>query len=204
MDNSSIIKSSIVTFLICVVSSQILFAQEAAVGIKGGLNLTTLSVSDPQNSYDTKAGYHAGFFFREKFGKVAIQPEILLSTFSADVNTTLVGDVEDSFTYLAIPVMMKFYIIDGLNIHAGPQFSFLIDGERTGKSRLFGESSTDIKDYYESTDMSVSVGAGWDFGFGLGVDLRYNLGVKDINNWTEGRELKSGIFQVSASWNFLR
>lgn len=202
MKKSSVL--SITAFLVCILSSQLLTAQDAAVGIKAGLNLTSLSVSDPQNSYDSKAGYHAGFFFREKFGKVAIQPEILLSTFSTDVNSTLVGEFEDSFTYLTIPAMMKFYIIKGLNIQAGPQFSFLLDGERKSNDRLFGDSSTDIKDYYESSDVSVALGAGWDFGFGLGIDLRYNLGVKDINDWSDGRELKSRIFQVSASWNFLK
>jgi hypothetical protein len=195
---------SVIAFFVCILSSQVLVAQDAAVGIKAGLNLTSLSVSDPQNSYNSKAGYHAGFFFREKFGKVAIQPEILLSTFSTDVNSTLVGEFEDSFTYLTIPAMMKFYIIQGLNIQAGPQFSFLLDGERKSSDRLFGDNSTDIKDYYERSDISVSLGAGWDFGFGLGIDLRYNLGVKDINDWSDGRELKSRIFQVSASWNFLK
>jgi hypothetical protein len=175
---------------------------QTAFGLKGGLNLTNLNVDDPEASYDSRAGYHVGIFLRGRFSKIGIQPEVLLSTASTDVST-LLGDYKDSFTYLSVPVMIKFYIISGLNIHAGPQFSFLLDGERKGE---FGRisSTTDIKEYYKSSDVSVSAGAGWDFPFGLNVDFRYNIGVTDINDVSGGEEAKSRIFQVSLGWNFLK
>jgi hypothetical protein len=196
-------KSKIVLIIVLLTSlSGSVFAQ-AAFGIKGGLNLTNLSVSDPEASYDSKAGFHAGIFMRERFSKVAIQPEILLSTSSTDVRSTVFGDYQDSFTYLSIPLMFKFYLVSGLNIQAGPQFSFLLDGERKGESQFFGRSSTDIKDYYKSSDVSVSAGAGFDLPFGLSIDARYNIGVKDINDVSSGEEAKSRIFQLSLSWNFL-
>lgn len=177
---------------------------QSAFGLKGGVNLTNLQVNDPDASYSSRAGYHVGVFFRERFSKVAIQPEVLLSTMSTDVSSTLLGDYKDSFTYLSVPIMVKFYIVSGLNIHVGPQFSFLLDGERTGNSNLLGSSSKDIKDYYKSSDISVSAGAGWDLPFGLNVDLRYNIGVQDINDVSSGNEAKSRIFQVSVGWNFLK
>ena len=40
--------------------------------------------------------------------------------------------------------------------------------------------------------------------FGLGLDLRYNIGVKDINDAVDGEEARSRIFVVSLGWNFLR
>lgn len=177
---------------------------QSAFGLKGGLNLTNLKVDDPAATYDSRSGYHVGIFMREKFSKVAIQPELLLSTMSSDVSSTVLGEYQDQFTYLSVPVMVKFYIVSGLNIHLGPQFSFLLDGERKFKSDLLGSSSRDIKDYYKGSDVSVSAGAGWDFPFGLNLDVRYNVGVKDINDVSEGKEAKSRIFQVSLGWNFLR
>jgi hypothetical protein len=181
-------------------------SQDLALGLKGGLNLTTLNADDPETTYDLRAGYHGGIFFRAKFSKVAIQPEVFLSTMSTDVESTfsrLAQKYQDNFTYLCVPVLVKFYLFHGLNIHAGPQFSFLLDGERKWENSLV-TSATDIKDYYKNNDVSVSAGAGWDFGFGLNLDVRYNLGVKDINNFTNGEEVKSRVFQVSLGWNFLR
>ena len=178
-------------------------AQQTAFGIKAGLNLTNLKVSDPEASYDSRTGFHAGFFVRERFSKVAIQPEILLSTQSTDVSSTALGDFQDSFTYLNIPMMVKFYIVDGLNFQAGPQFGFLLDGERK-YSGAIGQGSEDIKDYYTEADVSISLGGGWDFPFGLGLDVRYNIGVKDINDASGGEEAKSQVFQLALSWNFVK
>jgi hypothetical protein len=50
----------------------------------------------------------------------------------------------------------------------------------------------------------VSLGAGYDFDFGLGLDFRYNLGVKDINNAVDGEPVKSRVILISLGWNFLK
>lgn len=90
-----------------------------------------------------------------------------------------------------------------MNFQVGPQVGFLLDGEQTG-STLVGEFKNDIKDQYANSDFSVSVGAGWDFGFGLNIDARYNIGVKDINDAASGKEAKSRVFLISLGWNFLK
>jgi hypothetical protein len=194
------------TAIICLLSAitfSFASAQETAFGIKGGLNLTSLNVKDPQASYNSRTGFHAGIFLRGKFNKVAIQPEVLLFTQNGDIQNSVFGTAQESFTYLSVPVMLKFYPIGGLNLQLGPQFGFLIDGERKYNS-FFGSGTQDIKDYYKSSDMSVSFGGGYDFGFGLGLDVRYNLGVKDINNAANGDPVKSRVFLISLGWNFLR
>lgn len=177
-------------------------AQETAFGIKGGLNLSEIKIDDPEASYNSKTGYHAGIFLRGKFDKVAIQPELLLYTQRGDFSGPGYSGSED-FTYLTIPLMVKFYPVMGLNLQVGPQFGFLLDGERSAET-LFGPIKQDIKDQYESNDFSVSAGAGYDFPFGLSLDARYNIGVKDINNATNGDEAKSRVFLISIGWNFLR
>ena len=198
------IKTIALRFLVFMTFALIAVPVSAQVGfgIKAGLNLSDLKVDDPKGTYESATGYHAGLFLRAKFSKVAIQPEVLLFTQSTDVESIL-GTYTDSFTYLSVPVMFKFYLISGVNIHAGPQFGFLLDGERKFDTRLF-QGSSDIKDYYKSTDVSVSVGAGWDLPFfPLNLDVRYNIGVQDINNFESGEETKSRVFQVSLGWNFL-
>ena len=176
---------------------------QVAFGIKGGLNLTTLDVKDPELSYESKTGYHAGIFLRSRMDKVAIQPELLLFTQQGNLESSFFGTARESFTYLSIPVILKFYPVGGLNIQLGPQFGFLIDGEREYDNFL-SSGTEDITDHYKKSDVSVSVGGGYDFGFGLGLDVRYNIGVKDINDAADGQEARSRIFLLSLGWNFLR
>ena len=176
---------------------------QVAFGIKGGLNLTTLDVKDPELSYESRTGYHAGIFLRSRMDKVAIQPELLLFTQQGNLESSFFGTARESFTYLSIPVILKFYPVGGLNIQLGPQFGFLIDGEREYDNFL-SSGTQDITDHYKKSDVSVSVGGGYDFGFGLGLDVRYNIGVKDINDAADGQEARSRIFLLSLGWNFLR
>lgn len=193
----------VILFSVVIMLSTVVQAQDVGFGLKGGVNLTNLNVDDPEGSYDSRTGYHAGVFLRGKFGKVAIQPEVLLFTQSNEISSSTLGSVENNFTYLAVPVMFKFYVVSGLNIQAGPQFGFLLDGER--KSQLQGLTvKEDIKDYYKNSDTSISLGGGFDFPFGLSVDARYNIGIKDINDEADGYESKSRVFLISLGWNFLK
>lgn len=176
---------------------------QVGFGIKGGVNLTTLNIEDPQLSYNSRAGYHAGVFLRGRFDKVGIQPELLLFTQNGDIESSIFGTAQERFTYLSIPVILKFYPVGGFNLQVGPQFGFLLDGEREYDTFL-GSGSQDITEYYKESDVSVSLGGGYDFDFGLGLDVRYNIGIKDINDAANGEEARSRIFLVSLGWNFLR
>ena len=190
------------TLIIIILGSATAYAQEAAFGIKAGVNLTALKLDDPEASYDSRTGFHAGLFLRGKFNKIGIQPEVLFFT-QAGTRKVALGTVEESFTYLSIPVIIKFYPAAGFNLQVGPQFGFLIDGEL---KREFGgiKSTEDITEQYKSSDVSISLGLGYDFGFGLNLDGRYNIGVKDINNEATGEPAKSRIFLISLGWNFLK
>lgn len=195
---------SAILFLFCFTS---VLAYEAngqvAFGLKGGLNLTRLDVEDPELTYESRSGYHAGLFLRSRFNGVGIQPELLLFTQSGEVRSSMFGTAQEQFTYLSIPLMLKFYPFAGLNIQAGPQFGFLLDGERDYDTFL-GSGSQDITEHYKNSDVSISIGGGYDFDFGLGIDVRYNLGIKDINNAANEEPVHSRIFLVSLGWNFLR
>lgn len=191
-----------IVFMSCVCGTAM--SQEVGFGLKGGLNLATLNFDDPEASYDSRTGYHGGIFLRGKFDRIGIQPEILLYTYKGEIENSLFGTAQESFSYVTIPVMLKFYPVAGLNLQAGPQMSFLIDGERQYNNVLFGSGSEDIKDHYKASDLSISVGGGYDFGFGLTFDARYNVGVKDINNAANGEPVKSRAIMISLGWNFLR
>jgi hypothetical protein len=202
----NIVKSAVIislfTFLAGAAEAQVAF------GLKGGLNLTNINTDDAEATYNSRTGYHAGLFLRGKFGKVGIQPEVLFFTQRNTIDhfqyaPGVYTDVKQNLTYLSVPIMVKFYPVLGLNLQVGPQFGFLLDGERKYNSNVLGVTKEDIKDYYKSSDVAVSLGLGYDFNFGLGLDFRYNIGVQDINNASNGEQAKSQVFLVSLGWNFL-
>jgi hypothetical protein len=203
---TQVLKTTAFIILIIAVSETV-NAQETAFGLKGGLNLTNLKVTDPQASYDTRVGYHLGIFLRAKYDRVAFQPELLLYTQKNEINyfasAINAGTVENRFTYLAVPILLKFYIVSGLNLQAGPQLGFLLDGEQKWNTALY-KGTRDIKDSYKGLDVALSLGAGWESPFGIEIDLRYNLGVKDINDVSSGEPAKSRVFLLSLGWNFLK
>lgn len=193
----------LLTVVLVLLMSMVSMAQKPAFGLKGGVNLSTLKVSDPDATAASSTGFHAGFFVRERFEKIGFQPEFLISTQRTNVSASALGDYEDRFTYLSVPMMVKFYLVGGLNVNVGPQFSFLLDGDRVYQGP-FGSDKDDIRDYYKAADFSISMGGGWDLPFGLSIDLRYNIGVRDINEASGGEEAKSRVFQASLGWNFAK
>lgn len=196
-------RTSSLVLMIALLTTAYDASSQVAFGLKGGLNVTSLNVEDPQLTYDSRSGYHAGVFLRGRFGNVGIQPEWLLFTQNGEVSSSIFGTAQEHFTYLSIPIMLKFYALGGFNLQAGPQFGFLLDGEREYDTFL-GSGSEDITDHYKKSDVALSFGAGYDFNFGLGLDVRYNLGLKDINDAANGEPVKSRIFLLSLGWNFLR
>jgi hypothetical protein len=194
---------TLVLCLTLVAASCSALAQDTSFGIKTGLNLSSLNVKDPEATYDSRTGFHAGLFFGGRAGNIGFQPEVLLYTQNGDIETTTFGKAQESFTYLTIPLMIKFYPIGGLNLQVGPQLGFLLDGERKYDTFL-GSGTEDITDHYKSSDVAVSMGLGYDLDFGLTFDLRYNLGVKDINNAANGETVKSRVIMLSVGWNFLK
>ena len=48
----------------CVVTTS--HGQEVGFGVKGGLNLSSLNLEDPEASYDSRTGYHLGLFFERE------------------------------------------------------------------------------------------------------------------------------------------
>ena len=157
---------------------------KVALGIKGGLNFSKVDVSNVTTS--KKTGYHGGAFALFKFSKIGLQPEIIFSEQGSVV------DLEQWDTkYINIPIILKCYLVAGINLQAGPQFGFL------NKAELDGQ---DIKDLIKSSDFSVALGIGWDAPFRLSFDARYNLGVSDNNDNLGSETIKNQVFQLSVGF----
>lgn len=177
---------------------------QVALGIKAGPNFANIDTkSSIGENYNNRTGFHAGAFALFKLTKIGIQPELLFSQQGSTIEIDG-KDFDSNFSYVNIPVMLKFYLIGGLNLQAGPQFGFLTKAEGVG---FDGQGNpikgVDIKEDLKNSDISVGLGAGWDAPFGLTVDARYNLGVSDVND-AGGSEAKNQVFQVSLGFKLLK
>lgn len=175
-------------------------------GVKAGL------VSANQNwdaggfsiSPDAKMGAALGVFVKfEVSEKFAVQPELLYVMKGAKLDAgifdeEMTGDMKLKANYLSIPVIAKYYF-GGFNIQAGPTFDFLM----SANSEYDGEDE-DIKDELKGMDLGLAFGAGYDLPAGIGFDLRYIIGLSDINGSDdmEGVEIKNKCLMITLSYAF--
>ncbi len=162
-------------------------SQEIDLGIKAGANFANISDVD---DFSSKTGFQAGIFAGLKFtDKVGIQADLLYSQQGAKFDAG-----EFDLTYVNVPVVLKYYLVQGLNIQAGPQFGFIVDDNI---SDVFGNIYE-----AEKSDVSGILGAGYDFPFGVRLDARYNFGLSDVSNDVDGKN-KNNVFSVALGYSFL-
>lgn len=177
----------LVIVLLMVCSGLIAEAQvQVALGLKAGANISKFDVKGSDNL----TSFHGGAFALFKFTKIGIQPELLFSQQGTDFD---LGKLKTS--YVTIPVMLKLYLVAGLNLQAGPQFGFLTAADLKG---------TNVKDAYKASDVSANVGLGWDLPFGLTLDARYNIGLADVGDDPSLPDLKSRVIQVSVGYKIFK
>lgn len=189
------IRIFVVTAFFLAVSAGAFAQAEVSLGLKGGVNFAKLDVSGgASDAFKSRTGYHLGAFGLVKISKFAIQPEIVFSQQGSEVKDPDLGSVESNFSYVNIPVLLKFYLVAGLNVQAGPQFGFLTSAKYDGEN---------IKDQLKGSDISAALGLGWDLPFGLTVDGRYNLGLSNVSDASEN-EIKNQVWQLSVGYKLFK
>jgi len=184
-------KKILIVILLSIVANMAFAQVQVALGLKAGANISKFDNA----AYNNITSFHGGAFALFKLTKIGIQPEILLSQQGSKFDDDSFGSLDLKASYLTIPVMIKLYLVAGLNLQAGPQFGFLTKAELNGQ---------DIKDTFKSSDISANIGLGWDLPFGLTLDARYNLGLSDVNNGISAESLKSRVVQISVGYKILK
>ncbi len=178
--------------------------QQVKFGPKAGLNFANLS---GLNDSEMKTSFHVGAVAEIKFNeKFSIQPEVVYSAQGTKYTETfpVLGTVETSLNndYINIPILAKYYIVDGFSVEAGPQVGFLMKSESKVEGGS-GSVTTDSKDNFKSTDFGLGLGLAYDLPVGLFVNARYNLGLSDIReNTSAGDAVKNNVIQVGIGYKF--
>jgi len=183
-----------------------LFAQSFQLGIKGGGNLESFTGGDGPNytSHSFQAGWNAGAFVNFWLGNhFAIAPEVLYTTAGAQVKVTNSENNQNVYVnnqlhlaYLSIPVMAKYRFTGGFYLETGPEVNFNVSSSNF-------ENQT-VKNFTNGADFAWGAGLGYQSPIGLGIGLRYNLGLTKVDqtsntNWSDVNWHNSG-FQLDLFW----
>ncbi len=169
-------------------------AQDINFGIKAGANFANFGGDAEETSM--KTGFHAGAVVEFKLSEqFSIQPELVYSMQGCKAENLLGDEIENKLDYLNLPIMAKYYLMEGLSLHAGPQVGFLMS------AKLEDE---DVKDSYESIDFALNGGAEYELPMGVFFQARYSAGLANINASEDADDFKltNNVISVSIGYKF--
>jgi hypothetical protein len=189
---------------------------QGTMGLKGGLNVSTLSVDDPANpdlGFDSQTDFVVGAFLQcASSGWFALQAEALYSQNGAKTRGED-PEVKLNLNYLRVPVLLMARLASRESpmypiLYAGPQVAFetrcQVTGEQDGDSVSFGCEDPELGDPLETK----SIEFGLVFGGGLEIlfsrltaqlDARYNLGLTNLNAAANSSE----VSVKNRGWSFM-
>lgn len=171
------------------------FAQHTQFGVKAGVNLSSVKISDGED-YDSKTGIHFGGLAHIHLSQHwAIQPELVFSMQGGQDES---NDQKLKLNYINVPVLVQYMFDEGFRLQTGPQIGFLV----SAKNKI-GDVEYDADDQIESIDFAWVFGGSYLFPQGLGIDVRYNHGISNISD-VSGFEAHNRVFQLGLFYQFNR
>lgn len=199
-------------FLAVTVKAQ---TEKIKLGVKAGLNISNLTYDENELDSSNKTGFTAGFMVEIPMAnKFSLQPELLYSqqgtktSFSDDevTNSNYKGTIK--LNYINIPVMLKYYVIEGLSIQAGPQIGILLKANNNYQDNFLGyenHESFNLKNYSSGIDTSLNFGLGYQFKDKFYADIRYNISYSNVfkegdKNHFINNDMKNRVFQITIGY----
>lgn len=155
---------------------------QVSFGVKAGGALTSIPGS---NTSDSKFGVYGGIAAGIALNKgFSLHAELYYSQQGNKVDVVYTdetgrdlgsGKLTYRLNYINLPVLIRYELPKGFFAETGLQAGVLANARVKGAG-----GSTDIKDSYESFDLSLPFGLGYKFNNGLGANLRYNAGLTNI------------------------
>lgn len=183
--------------------------QQVKFGPKAGVSFANLSKGSDFNDAKMRTAFHVGAVAEIKFNdKFSLQPEVLYSAQGSEItrgtnNAYVTSTIKND--YINIPIMAKYYIVEGFSIEAGPQVGFLMKSETESTANVAGISAggkVDTKSNFNSTDFGVNFGLAYDLPQGFFINGRYNLGLTDVVKDNKGDAVKNNVIQVGVGYKF--
>ncbi|MGB1247034.1 MAG: porin family protein, partial [Flavobacteriaceae bacterium] len=146
------------TLLTIIVMAQVQ-AQGLDFGIKAGLNYANVSGIE---DFNQRQGISAGLFAGARLGdKLGFQIDALYSQQGAEVDQSISQVISEfNLDYISIPIVLKYYLTENVNIHAGPQLGILLNEETS----VFNQTISAVE--ANTADWLGTIGVGLDLPLG--------------------------------------
>lgn len=173
-----------------------------SLGVKAGLDISRVSNEDLPSGIEkvSKLGFQGGFVGNLGFGKfLSVQMELLFAQKGLEISETASGvtvKAWETVNYLEIPLLAKFSLPAGpvvIYANVGPSFGIGLFGKFGSKPDMgIDQKVTFDEGGLKRFDFGLLFGAGAGIKVGKGLiylDLRYGLGISDINNVTDAEKM---------------
>lgn len=166
-------KKILFTGLFLIISATLIAQSRTQLGARLGLN----SAKVLNSGLDTKSGLYAGLFLAVRFtDNYTMQPEIIYSNQGGNASYRNGEDI--NINYVSIALANKFFVTKNQGFHfiLGPSLDINFDDN-------FINLINDNGDNLEITpvDLAMFGGIGYEFDFGLALELRYKQGLIDLD-----------------------
>jgi len=130
-----------------------------------------------------------------------LQGEVFYSGQGFERNIPLTANETINYTnkadYIQVPLLAKFYIVEGLSIAAGPQFGFKVNEKvEYNSSAVVGSIETDN---LKTFDFQGTGGLEYKFGNGLLIQGRYSYGFSDL---VKDNNIHTSVFTAGLGYMF--
>lgn len=162
-------------------------------GLKAGVNFSSIS------DMDTKLGFNAGGTAQIQLSNSNwfIQPELIYSLEGGKWKNDF-SKGQHNLHFLNLPILLQYSITNGFKIEAGPQIGIMLFARGNWVTFSDGiHAKSSVGGAYTSINFSLPVGISYVSHSGFGIDARYNYGLSDISDASNGvraSTLQLGIF----------
>ncbi len=180
-----------------------------SLGLKGGATYYTFKGNDA-DGYEYRLGYTAGLMLQQHINDlVGLQLEALYTSKGAKIESRSgSNEIEEAYrmNYIDVPLLLHVSS-NGLFFDLGPQASFIAKARQVREvtsGNTTTTAKTDITDNPYTIDFGYVAGLGYRASNGLGLELRYNGGVKKIDDEGSfvGKERRNSGFNLMISYFF--
>lgn len=204
---NKIIKSTIAVIVITFITGAgtFVYSQNMSFGVKAGVDFANWGGKDARDSnMDTNPGFQIGGFVESPLSRLLeLESGLYLATKGARGKDTIQGvdlKVRSTSYYLDLPVLVKYSLPTGLNLFAGPQFSYLIDNKWTWEFDGAKETewSTEGANRF---DLGLVAGTGYKFQNGFRINANYDLGLSKLGK-DDNSKVYNRVVKVSVGYTF--
>jgi opacity protein-like surface antigen len=175
---------------------------KARPGLKSGWNISKISNPD----LDYKTGIYAGAFLHLQFSDIyTMQIELMYSPQGGKANT--IGENDLKFDYIVLSMANKLFVSKNMGFHfiVGPSLDLNLDGNRLE----YDDGEWIWNDNGQTLfDLALFAGIGYEFNFGLMLEIRYKQGFLDIADYANNLDVDlsdkrlNSMFQIGAAYKF--